>query len=69
MGHQKFTPTGKKFLGQPILKPDRPFHAERNTRIPETQKQLEVLERAALTRRVEDKGQRIRNKTRLRNKK
>ena len=65
MGHQKFTDTGKKFLGQPILKPDRPFHAERNTRIPETQRQLEVLERAALIRRVEAKSQRIRNKTRL----
>ncbi len=65
MGHQKFTPTGKKFLGQPILKPDRPFHAERNTRIPETRRQMEVLERAALVRRVEAEGQRVRNKTRL----
>ena len=68
MGHQKFTPTDKKLLGQPILRPDRPFHAERNTRIPETQRQLEVLERAALVRRVEAEGQRVRNKTRLRSK-
>jgi hypothetical protein len=65
MGHQKLTPTGKKFLGGSLLKPDRPFHDTKTfSRIKETQKQLEILERAALLRRARERGERIREKVR-----
>jgi len=63
MGHRKLAPTGKKVLGLPVLKADRPFSFI-NFRVKETQKQLELLERAALVRRSKEKGERIREKVR-----
>lgn len=66
MGHQRFKKTGRTFLGKPILEPLDPYHVKPNTRIPETRRQLEVLEREALTKRAEVKGAKIRSKTRER---
>ncbi len=72
MGHQLLTPTGKKFLGLPIMKPDRPAIETQSTvapRIHDTQKQLEKLHREQLTKRAAARGAAIRNKSRAGQKK